>query len=81
MSGIIFSLIILFIFGGGGWLVGKAFGNLLFPEKKYNYTFISNIEHKHTHIHHHDHKSISIIDDETKDKILDLKKSNHKKSH
>jgi len=73
----LFFLILFVALAGGGWLIGKAFGNFLFPaEKKDNITFINNI----THTHHHEHKHISIIDDETKKRIFELKESNNKKA-
>lgn len=65
-------LILFIVLVGGGWLVGKAIGNALFPdEKKETYTFVNNI----THNHYHEHKNISIIDDETKKRIFELKES------
>lgn len=61
---------------GGGWLLGKSIGELLFPrEKTEKITFINNI----THNHYHDHKNISIIDEETKKKIFELKESKDEK--
>ena len=56
---------------GGGWLIGNFVGNLLIPNKKpEKYTFINNS------VHYHEHKSISIIDDTTKNKILEIKNQN-----
>ena len=60
---------------GGGWLLGKGVGNLLFGEKKETYTFNST----HIHNHYHEHKNISIIDDKTKQKIFELKESEENK--
>lgn len=72
MGFILFFLVLFIVLAGGGWLIGKAFGSALFPsEKKENITFINNI----THHHHHEHKNISIIDDETKKRIFELKES------
>lgn len=69
-------LILFVLFVGGGWLIGIAFGSVLFPsEKKEKITFINNI----THNHFHEHKNISIIDEETKKKIFELKESNNEK--
>jgi len=70
---LLFILVLFVVFVGGGWLIGKAFGNLLFPkEKKDTYTFID----KSVHHHYHEHKNISIIDDATKKKIFELKDKN-----
>lgn len=68
----IYILILLIVCLGGGWLIGKGIGALLFGEKKETYTFHTTNVHHHTH--HHEHKNISIIDEETKQKIFELKK-------
>jgi len=73
MGFLVFILILFVVFVGGGWLIGKSFGNFLFPdEKEEKITFINNI----THNHYHEHKNISIIDDVTKKKIFELKDKN-----
>lgn len=60
---------------GGCWLFFSAIGNALFGKsKKDNYTFVDKSVHHHHH--HHNHRNISIIDDATKKKILDLKDKN-----
>lgn len=75
MGFILFFLVLFIVFVGGGWVVGKSIGNALFPgEKEEKYTFINNI----THVHHHEHKNISIIDDDTKKRIFELKENNEK---
>jgi hypothetical protein len=72
MEPLLFFFILFIVLVGGGWVVGKSIGNVLFPsEKKDNITFVNNI----THHHHHEHKNISIIDDETKKRIFELKES------
>ena len=72
MALFLFFIILFVVLAGGGWMIGKSFGNALFPaEKKDNITFINNI----SHTHHHEHKHISIIDDETKKRIFELKES------
>lgn len=72
MALLLFFVILFIVLVGGGWLIGKSFGNALFPgEKEEKTTFINNI----THVHYHEHKNISIIDEETKKKIFELKES------
>lgn len=65
------ALLLLFIvLVGGGWLAGKLLGSFLFPNKTPDkFTFVDNS------VHYHEHKSISIIDDATKQKIFELKES------
>lgn len=66
-----FILFLFIVFVGGGWLLGKGIGNLLFPDKENKYTFID----KSVHHHHHEHKHIHVIDDATKKEVLNLKQS------
>lgn len=52
--GLFFILAIFFI--GGGWLIGKIVGNILFPKENdvENYagnTFVDNSTHHHFHVH------------------------------
>lgn len=68
-----FILILFVVLVGGGWMIGKALGNLLFPKDKNDSQFIDNSVHHH--YHHHEHKNISIIDETTKKKIFELKES------
>ncbi len=75
-----FLLVLFIVLIGGGWLLGKSIGNGLFPKeedpmdywKKYKEPPVIN-NHYHTHVHHH--QNLTIIDDETKKKILEIKKS------
>lgn len=70
MSALLFFIVLFSAFVGGGWLIGKAFGRLLFPEKKEEgITFIDRS------VHYHEHKHINIIDDVTRKRILELKQS------
>jgi len=66
-------IVLLFIICVGGcFLVFRSIGRALFPTRKENgFTFIDNSVHHHHH--HHDHKSIHIIDDATRQTILELK--------
>jgi len=76
MALFLFFVILFIVLVGGGWSIGKSFGNFLFPaEKEEKTTFINNI----THNHYHEHKNISIIDEETKKKIFELKESKDEK--
>ncbi|TDE53752.1 hypothetical protein [Flavobacterium sp. GT3P67] len=69
-----FILFLFVVLVGGGWLVGKSIGELLFPDKEGKNTFIDKSVHHHHH--HHEHRNISIIDDATKKKIFELKDKN-----
>lgn len=62
-------LCVVFIYGG--WFIGKLIGEVFISEKKDSFIFIDNSVHHHHH--QHEHKNISIIDDETKKKIFELK--------
>ena len=73
-----FIVILFIILVGGGWLIGKSFGNFLFPDKKENSEFTINNTHYHSHTH--EHKHIHIIDDETKKNVLELKDEKHIKT-
>lgn len=76
MGLLLFFVVLFIVLVGGGWRIGKSIGNALFPgEKEEKYTFINNI----THVHHHEHKNISIIDEETKKRIFELKESKDEK--
>lgn len=68
MGLILFFILLFIVLVGGGWSIGKAFGNALFPkEKEEKYTFIDKS------VHHHyikeDHQHIHIIDEETKKEV------------
>ena len=74
----IFILVVFVLFVGGGWLLGKLFGNFLFPtEKEDKFIFID----KSVHHHHHEHKTITVIDDVTKKKVFELKNSKDGKNN
>lgn len=67
-------IFLLFIFCVGGcWLVAKAIGTALFGKKEKGNTFIDRSVHHHYHQHEHQTRSITVIDDVTKKKILELK--------
>jgi ABC-type nickel/cobalt efflux system permease component RcnA len=65
----IFQLFILFV--GGGWLVGKLFGRILFGSSKEKPTYIDKSIHHHHHHHTHHHQNMTVIDEETHKKALD----------
>ncbi|OCB77946.1 hypothetical protein LPBF_03090 [Flavobacterium crassostreae] len=70
----IFFLFIICV--GGCWLVFKAIGVALFGKsKKDQFTFIDKSVHYHLHDNKQAHQHIHIIDDTTKKKILELKKT------
>lgn len=72
VSMILIILFLFFVFSYGGWIVGRFIGDLLFPtEKEKSYTFID----KSVHHHYHEHKKISIIDEDTKESIFELRKN------
>ena len=62
----------------GGWLlgrsVGKFAGNALFPIEKPKPTYVDNSTTIVHHHHTHHHQNISIIDEQTKKNIFELKK-------
>lgn len=65
---------ILFLFiicVGGCWLLFKTIGDALFGKTEKKDTYVD----KSVHYHQHEHKNISIIDDETKKKVFELKES------
>lgn len=76
----VMELFILFLMIGfvlifGGRSVGRSIGGALIQDKKPPApTYIDNSTTIHHHHHHHNHQNISIIDDVTKKKILELKK-------
>lgn len=66
---IVFVLIGLgfYVFGYVGYKLAMGFANFIFPApKESTYTFID----KSVHHHHHEHKNIHIIDEQTKENIL-----------
>ena len=71
-----FIFIVFIVFVGGGWLIGKAAGGLLFPDKKDNRNVFID---RSVHHHHHEHKHINIIDEGTKKRIFELKESKENK--
>lgn len=73
MFSFILVLLVFVICVGGCWWIFSSIGNYFFGEKKETYTF--NSTHIHIHEHKHEHKNISIIDDDTKKKIFELKES------
>jgi hypothetical protein len=54
---------------GGCWLLFKTIGESLFGKKEKKDTYVD----RSVHHHYHEHKNISIIDDETKKRIFELK--------
>jgi len=55
------------LFGYIGRMIALSIFDLFFPKKKEDkYTFIDNSVHHH----HHEHKNIHIIDDQTRENIL-----------
>lgn len=65
---------------GGCWLISKAIGNVLFPKEKNPMDYWKNYKeppviNNHYHTHIHNHQNLTVIDDETKKKVLELKKS------
>lgn len=75
MDALVFILVLFIILVGGGWVLGKGLGKMLFPNDRE--TYIDKSVHYHTTVinHNHEHKNISIIDDETKEKVIVYQKS------
>jgi|APLak6261661892_1056031.scaffolds.fasta_scaffold00026_27 hypothetical protein len=72
MALFLFFLILFIVLVGGGWRIGKSFGNFLFPGEKENRNVFID---KSVHHHHHEHKHINIIDDKTKEEIIVYQKT------
>ena len=70
---LLFFLIVFIVLVGGGWLLGTGIGEFLFPDKKE--TFVDKSVHHHYHQHLHQNQHVSIIDPDSKKKILELKES------
>lgn len=64
-----FLLILFIVLVGGGWLLGKGIGNLLFGETKQTYVDRSVHHHHYHNDNRSEHKHISIIDEQTKQKV------------
>lgn len=70
------SIVFLFVVcvGGGYWLFTSVFDLFTGPKRE---TYIDKSVHNHYHTH--EHKSISIIDNETKENVFEFRESkNHK---
>ena len=65
-----FIFILFIVLVGGGWLLGKGIGNLIFGEKKDTYIDRSVHHHHHYNDNRSEHKHISIIDEQTKQDIV-----------
>lgn len=65
-----FLFFLFVILVGGGWLLGKVVGSVLFPSKKENRNVYIDKS-----VHYHEHKHINIIDDITKKRVFELKES------
>ena len=72
----LFFILLFIVCVAGGKLAGDIINGVIFPNNnENNRKFIDKSVHHHYHEHNHEHKNISIIDDETKNKIFELKKS------
>ena len=58
--------------GGCYWLFTSVF-DLFVPKQRE--TYVDKSVHYHTHNHSHEHKNISIIDEQTKKAVFELKES------
>lgn len=68
-----FIFIVFVVFVGGGWLIGKTVGGLLFPDKKESRNVFIDKS-----VHFHEHKHINIIDESTRKSVFELKESKEK---
>ena len=75
MDVFLFVLVLFVVLVGGGLAVGKGLGRILFPNEKETYIDKSVHYHSHNITHNHQHQHVSIIDDDSKEKILELKES------
>lgn len=63
MGLLLFFVILFFVLAGGGWLIGKSIGNVLFPTtKEEKATFID----KSVHHHYHDNRTVNLNGEEFK---------------
>lgn len=70
MGAFVLIILLFVVLVGGGWSLAKSFANLIFREEKTTFVDKSVTNVYHTHLHQH--RNISIIDDATKEKILNL---------
>lgn len=69
-----FLFILFVVCVGGCWSIARSIGRMLFPDEKDSGFIDRSINHiTHVHHHHHEHKNITIIDDESRERILNLK--------
>lgn len=68
-----FIIVLFIVFVGGGWVIGKAIGKALFGQSEDKYIDKSVNYYTENHYHSHEHKNITIIDEQTREKILELK--------
>lgn len=66
-----FFVLLFIVFVGGGWLVGKFIGSILFPDREEKPTYIDKSVNYHFHTHNHEHKNLTVIDEETHRKGLE----------
>jgi hypothetical protein len=66
-----FFVLIFIILVGGGWLIGKFIGSILFPDREEKPTYIDKSVNHHYHTHIHEHKNLTVIDEETHRKGLE----------
>jgi hypothetical protein len=66
-----FFVLLFIVLVGGGWLVGRFIGELLFPEREEKPTYIDKSVNHHYHTHIHEHKNLTVIDEETHKKGLE----------
>ncbi len=67
MVGLVLIVLGFCAFGYGGYKLAIFFADCIFPSTKQStYTFIDNSVHHH----HHEHKNIHLIDEQTKENIL-----------
>lgn len=69
--GFVFIIVGFLLFGYIGRAIALSIFDLFFtPKKEDKYTFIDNSVHNH----YHEHKNLTIIDDETRNNILNNQK-------
>lgn len=54
----LFITILFIVLVGGGWLVGKAVGNILFGSSEKKETYVDKTTHIHNH--YHDNRSVHV---------------------
>lgn len=70
--GFLVALFIICVYGC--WKIARGVGQKLFPDNHYG-GYVDKSVHHHHYYHSHEHRNITVIDPETKKKILEISDS------